>query len=356
MNSDSSDLPQAGPHGKKLTADELKRLEKVELHRHLEGSLRLSTLLELAPSVGIEVPKDFTAQAEKFLVTSQMKDLVSVLNKFWMTQSVLSSDEILTRITYEAIEDAYLEGIRILELRYSPTFIQKNHEHLSYQQIHQAIKRGVKLAEKMPIAVGLICILQRTLPLDVNERICHFAIDNKDSFIAIDLADDEDALPARDFEKIFLTAHRAGLPITIHGGESQSATAPQNVIDAIEILGAQRIGHGVQIVKNMQALNLVREKNIPLELCVTSNWLTHAVPSVGAHPFKKLMHAGILTTINSDDPGIFGIDLTHEYSLLQETHGFLLADFERCNDIAAQASFIPLIKRQKHWPRPIHKI
>jgi len=356
MSSDSSDLPQADPQGKKLTNDELKRLEKVDLHRHLEGSLRLSTLLELAPKVGLDVPMSPQTQAKKFLVTEQMKDLTTVLEKFWMTQAVLSSEEILTRVTYEAIEDAYLEGIRILELRYAPSFIQKNHEFLSYQQIHQAIKKGVKLAEKFPLAVGLICILQRTLPLEVGSRIGRFAIDNKDSFVGIDLADDEDAVPAREFEKIFVEARAAGLPITIHAGESNSAMAPLNVIDAIEILGAQRIGHGVQITKNPKALHLVREKNVPLELCVTSNWLTNAVGNLDEHPFKKLMHAGVLTTINSDDPGIFGINLTNEYHLLHHRYGLTLADFNRCNDIAAQASFIPLIKRQKYWPRPIHKI
>jgi adenosine deaminase len=353
MNSALKDLQHGSLPGNILSADELKRLEKVELHRHLEGSLRLSTLLELAPQVGIEVPKSPELQAEKFLVTQPMKDLVSVLNKFWMTQAVLTSEEILSRITFEAIEDAYTEGIRILELRYAPTFIQKNHEHLSFEKIHQAICNGLKQAERFPLATGLICILQRTLPLEVGETVCDFAIENRESFIGIDLADDEDAVPARAYQKIFDRAHSAGLAITIHAGESSSPSAPQNVLDAIQILHAQRIGHGVQSINNPSVLNVLREKKIPLELCLTSNWLTNAVPQIDAHPFRRLMEAGVLTTINSDDPGIFGISLSHDYQLLNEKYGFSKAEFDQCNDIAAQASFIPFQQRQKYWPRTI---
>jgi adenosine deaminase len=356
MNSAPKDLQQANQQGNKLKPDELKRLElseKVELHRHLEGSLRLATLLELAPQVGIEVPIGLQLQSEKFLVTRPLKDLVTVLNKFWMTQSVLISEEILSRITYEAIEDAYQDGIRILELRYSPTFIQKNHDNLSFAAIHRAICKGVKQAEHLPLAVGLICILQRTLPLPLGESVCDFAIENKDSFVGIDLADDEDAAPTRAFEKIFKRAHVAGLSVTIHAGESSSPSAPQNVLDAIQILQAQRIGHGVQSIKNPEIMRILSEKKIPLELCLTSNWLTAAVPHLHAHPFRELMRAGVLVTINSDDPGIFGISLNHEYRLLRENFDLTDEEFDRCNDIAAHASFIPLAQKQKYWPRLI---
>ena len=173
--------------------------------------------------------------------------------------------------------------------------------------------------------------------------VCDFALEHRDSFIALDLADDEDAAPAKAFAPVFQKAHEKGLHITIHAGESNSPTSPQNVIDAIETLHAQRIGHGLQIIKSAKALQLVKQKRIPLELCVTSNWLTNAVSDLSQHPIRELIAAGILICLNSDDPGIFGIDLTNDYHLLQQQYGFQQIDFDRANDIAAQASFIPLV-------------
>lgn len=333
-----------------------RKTPKVELHRHLEGAIRFSTLLELAPQVGIELPQSLELLEEHFLVRKPMKDLTTVLNKFWMTQSVLNSEEILRRITFEAVEDAYLEGIQILELRYAPTFIGTNHEHLTFSKIHHAICRGLQDAEEIPCAVGLLCTIQRILPVDSALKLMHFVVEHKDSFVGVDLADDEDSRPAKDFVRVFEIAQNENIPITIHAGESNSAQAPLNVIDSIEMLGARRIGHGVQVYRHPQALELVRRKKIPLEICVSSNWLTHAVSALDTHPIRQLIDAGVLVTINSDDPGIFGISLSHEYELLSKSYGFTMQDFTRANEIAAQASFIPLHKKQKHWPEPIHKI
>jgi adenosine deaminase len=331
-------------------------LEKVELHRHLEGAIRFSTLIELAKKSGISFPEDLELQKQHFLVLEPMKDLSSVLNKFWTTQSILSSQEILTRIAYEAVEDAFLEGIKILELRYAPTFIQKSHEHLSWEQIHDSICKGIELAKDLPIAVGLICIIQRNRPIEEAHRIMDFAIAHKNTFVGVDLADDEDAVPAIQFSKVFEKAQLAQMPITVHAGESASDKSPQNVIDAVHHLGASRIGHGLQIIKSKEAMELVKNKKIVLELCPTSNWLTHAISNLHKHPINELKNYGILTTVNSDDPGIFGINLSHEYRLLAKSYQFTMEDFKIANDIAAQASFISIHKKQKFWPRPIHSI
>lgn len=316
-----------------------REIPKVELHRHLEGSIRLSTLVELAPQIGIAV----TAQPqEQFLVLRPMQDLATVLNKFWLSQSILSSPEILSRITFEAVEDAQLDGITQLELRYSPTFIQKGHEALSFAQIHQSLLTGLQLAKlKYPqIQVGLICIIQRTLPLPIAEKVCRFAIENQDSIVGLDLADDEDAVPAKIFAPVFALAQKANLPITVHAGESNSASAAQNVIDAIQVLGARRIGHGLQIINNPLALELVIKTKTPLELCISSNWLTHAINEIHLHPIRKLMAAGVAVTINSDDPGIFGISLSHEYELLSRIFNFSHQDFANCNHLAGKVSFL----------------
>ena len=329
---------------------EIHKIPKVELHRHLELSIRHSTLRELAPDFGIEIPDDKTF-ADRFLITEPMTDLKSVLDKFLDTQWILANEDILERITYEACEDAFNEGIRICEFRYSPTFIVHRHDNLSFTKVHEAISRGIKRAEKeFPMAVGLICIIQRTLPIEEAQKVTQFAIDNKDSFIGLDLADNEQGFDSKPFSPLFSKAKEAGLGISVHSGELRVPEAPRYIKDAIDYLGAERIGHGVQIYQDPKMMEFVKEREITLELCLTSNWLTNAVDSPQDHPFRTIMEAGVRTTINTDDPGIFNIDMNHEYQLLQDLHGFTLEEFKRCNKIAKEASFISEDKKNKAWP------
>lgn len=311
-------------------------------------------MVELAPQVGLELPSTYDAQRDFLLVTDQMKNLGEVLNKFLRAQKLLHSEEVLTRLAYEACEDAYNDGIRILELRYAPGFIADGHSSLSYEKIHSAFHRGIEQAKKnFPMAIGLICIMQRIKPLTEAERICDFAIENKKTFLAVDLADNEEGSDPKQFAALTTKARKAGLHVTIHSGEANTPVAAHWVKDSIEILGAERIGHGIQIVKDPRIMEFVREKGVPLEVCPISNWLTQAFPTHEEHPIRKLIAGGIAVTINSDDPGIFATQLSDDYEVLHRVHGFSAADFARANDVAATASFIPLEEKQKYWPRRI---
>lgn len=331
--------------------NELKRLPKAELHRHLEGAIRLETVKELAHAQGLDLPSDHGEFREKVLVTRPMENLGVVLGKFWLTQSVLSSEEILERITFEAIEDAYNEGIRILELRYAPNFIIENHPNLTFDSIHQAILRGLERGKRLyPMAVGLIGIVVRVDPMPECEAVANFIIENRDTFLAIDLAGDEAGFPCKQFAPLFLKAKKAGLRVTVHSGEADQPGAAEFVRDAIECLGAERIGHGVQIYRDPGVIAFVKESQVVLELCPTSNWLTNAIKSLGAHPIRYLRDQGVAVTLNSDDPGLFGIDLTNEYHVLQRELGFSERELRGLADEAARHSFIPLEERRKVWP------
>ncbi|MGE0632705.1 MAG: adenosine deaminase [Pseudobdellovibrionaceae bacterium] len=335
-----------------MSHSQLRSLPKVELHRHLEGALRLSTVCEVARHIGLPVPQDLVKQKEHYLVTSPMRDLETVLAKFWRSQEILHSEEVLTRITYEAIEDAYNDGIRVLELRYAPTFISQNHANFNYDRIHWAIHRGmVQAMRNYPIAVGLLCTIQRILPFSVNKKVMDFVIHNRDGFIGVDLADNEASYPARDFEDLFMPAKKAGLQITIHAGEANSPKSIKNVHDSIKYLGAERIGHGVQIFRDAATMELVKKNGVTLELCPTSNYYTNAVPGIRAHPFRFLMEKGVKVTLNSDDPGIFDFDLTHEYEVLAKEHSFTIEEFKNLNRIALEATFIPKRQWEKVWPQ-----
>ena len=141
----------------------------------------------------------------------------------------------------------------------------------------------------------------------------------------------------------------------MHSGESPDPQAHRYVLDSIEHLGAERIGHGLQIHQDLRAMDELARRKIPLEICPTSNWLTNAVPSIAKHPIRKLIDHGVLVTLNSDDPGIFDIDLTNEYRVLAEELAFTREEFDHMNDIAAAASFISHKHKQAVWPRAINR-
>ena len=326
------------------------QIPKVELHRHLELSLRHDTIRELAPRAGIDLstPDRF---AQGYLITEPMQDLTSVLHKFLVVQPLFETEAIIERIAYEACEDAYADGIRLLELRYAPTFITQSYEHMNFDRAHEAILRGIHRAQQdFSMGVGLIGIIQRTLAVADARAVAEFVIANSDTFIGLDMADDDSSpIDVKVFAPLFERAKAAGLGITVHAGESNTPEAPKFVKSVIDYLGADRIGHGVQMHQYPEMIDYLVEKDVPLELCVTSNWLTQAIETLPAYPFRLFMEAGVKTTINSDDPSIFNISLSSEYELLHRIHGFNDAEFRHCNRIAARASFLPEEIKQRYW-------
>lgn len=332
------------------------KLPKVDLHRHLDCSIRPTTLRELLREQGVPLPASEAEFRDRYLVTEPMSDLGAVLNKFMAAQKALSSADVLTRITVECIEGAVDEGTRILELRYAPTFIQDGHHELSFQTIHDAIVRGVENCAHLPIAVGLIAIVQRTKATKVGDSVIDFAIENKASFVGVDLADNEAAFDPKPFEAMFQRAKKNGLHVTIHAGEAPVKESATNVITSILRLGAERIGHGLQIANpeygatGREAMKLVIDQKIPLEICPTSNYLTNAVKSIREHPIRRLRDAGVSVTVNTDDPGVFDLTLSSEYNALATNLDFTADELGAMNAVAAASSFIPVAKREKVWP------
>jgi adenosine deaminase len=306
---------------------------KVELHRHLEGSLRLSTLHEWICQDFATKPS-LTEVKENWLITKQEKDLSTVLHRFLKTRDLLSSSERITRMAFECVEDAYEDGIKHLELRYSPTFLSEK-SLIPWEQALQAIYEGFKKASHLPIQLGLIGIIQRTSALSLSQKVMEFFKSYRDFFIGLDLADDEVCRPTEDFQDLF---KNCAFPLTIHSGEAVGSQA--NVKAAIEKLGAQRIGHGLQIIHEKPIMELVQKQKVTLELCPTSNVITSAVKIIDEHPFRQFLEAGIRCTVNSDDPGIFNITLSHEFALLEKSLGFSETEFKVLTDTALRASFL----------------
>jgi adenosine deaminase len=327
-----------------------KPIQKVELHRHLDCSWRHSTLVELAKEFKLIENTDYSEVENKLLITSPMMDLESVLKKFTQAQKLLKNEDVLTRLTFETLEDAYNDGIRILELRYSLNFIQGG-SGLSYEKIHAALLKGIEKAQKKyPIATGLISIFQRNQSKEHLQKILDFTLQNRSTFIAADLADNETAADPNSFKWLFDKLYEAGLPITIHSGETPDAKAPQRVKEAIEILHATRIGHGIQIFQNQAVIDFVKSKNIHLEICPISNALTRAFANRKNHPFLDLYKTGVSVSINSDDPGIFNTYLSDDYSYLIHHFGLTFEDFSKINKLAYDASFISNSEKKRVMP------
>jgi len=320
-------------------------IKKIELHRHLEGSVRLQTILEAAHEAGVKLPTENILELKYYTsVLQPMPDLATVLKKLFVVQSVLATPGILKRIAYEACRDAFSEGIRVLELRYSPGFINFKHPSLTYDLIHEAIVAGVTQAEtelKGKLAVGLIGIISRDLGMPDADKTTDFVLNNKSTFVGFDLAGDEAGFRSSLFKSCFDKIKGQGLGITVHSGEITTKGAAKLVQESVELLGATRIGHGVAIIHDLEVIEYVKSKNIVLEVCPTSNVRTQIVKNIKEHPIAKLIKEGVSITVNSDDPQFFGISLSHEYEALAEHLDFSLSDFEKLNEVALQATFIP---------------
>lgn len=331
--------------------DSIASIHKVELHRHLDCSMRFKTMLEIANELGMTLPASDAKKRSFFLLTSPMESLSAALMQFQQAQSLLHSEPVLERLAFETVQEAALENTKLLELRYSPNFIDQRHPHLSWDQIHQAFLRGIKRAQaQYKIAVGLIIIIQRTLSLKNAESIVDFAINNKQTCVGIDLADSEEGFNAAPFEKVFQRAKAAGLHITVHAGEISTPQSTINIEESIHLLGAERIGHGIQALHSQATLKLLRDRQIPLEVCPTSNYLTQVVPKLEQHPLRRLYDEGILLTINTDDPGIFDYTLSEELLVTQNVLGFSEKELLTFQKIGFDHSFIDERIKQPFQP------
>jgi len=320
---------------------------KTDIHCHLEACFRHQTLIEIGDRIGLPVPADTDTFKRDYLVADQKENLAEMIAGFDRVRALWFDREAIARLTKEAVEDAAAQNVRLIELRYSPDFIQ-NGRDISFEAIHGAILDGISSANA-GIAVGLIGIIRRTLPLPEAQKVADFITANADSFVGIDLADQELDYPGREFAQLFRKAKERGLGITIHAGEISIEESRINVRDAIEQMAADRIGHGLHIVHEPDLTQLVIDNNITLELCPTSNLLTGSIQAIEDHPFKKLMDAGVKTTINTDDPSLFAIDWNSEYALAKNTLGLTSADIDQCIENAKAASFLNADTITKAW-------
>ncbi len=287
------------------------RFPLCELHRHLDGAVRLPTLLDLADRHGIELPGDTVDSLRPHVQVVDPQDgLMAFIARFHWLTAVLADTDACWRVARENVEDAAAEGIDYVELRFSPWFMAEAHG-LNPQAVTEAVIDGVQRGiADTGMKAQLIGILSRTYGPETCGRELDALLACRDGLVAIDLAGDERGFPAHLFRDHFARVRDAGLHVTVHAGEADGAAS---VRAAIEDLGAERIGHGIRAIEDRSVLDLLAGRQIGLEVCLTSNLHTGVVADYASHPARRLLECGIPLCLNTDDPGISGIDLPHEY-------------------------------------------
>ena len=286
---------------------------KIDLHRHLDGNIRLQTILDLADKNAIPLPaKDVAGLLPHVTITTPHPGLVSFLEKFRWPMAVLATPADCFRVAYENVEDAKNERLDYVELRFSPWFMASAHR-LDPAAVVEAVADGIARGVRdFGVPVKLIGILSRTFGPEVCFQELDALLSCREKLVGLDLAGDEAGFPARLFERHFRIARDAGLQITVHAGE---AAGPESIREAIDILGATRIGHGVRAINDPALMDELACRKIGIECCLTSNVQTSTVESYASHPLRTFLDQGLLATINTDDPGISNITLDHEFEI-----------------------------------------
>lgn len=318
---------------------DLRALPKVELHRHLEGSVRLGTALELARRAGVDLPAHSPEALRGALqVLAPMDSLEQVLSVFGYIGRLFVDDAAVERLAYEAVIDAADDGVVLLELRFSPDYMA-GAAGLDWDAMTEAVQAGVARARaERDIAVGLIGIVSRSLGVASAQRTVAWARRWRDALVGFDLADDEVGWPSHLFTEVLAPVHELGLGLTVHSGE---ACGPSYVWDTLRALRPARLGHGVAVAADPELVAAVRDADVAIEVCPTSNLRTRAVPSLAAHPARALFGQGVQISINTDDPGLFDLTPTGELEVARDHMGFSEAELRAVQAQSLAASFLP---------------
>ncbi|MBC7223221.1 MAG: adenosine deaminase [Anaerolineae bacterium] len=327
----------------------LQALPKVDLHRHLEGSLRLSTLAEVARIHGLDLPSYDVEVLRPYvqMTRDEEPDFHTFLRKFNLLRRFYSTREAIERVAYEAVADAASDNVRYLELRFSPVALSDNQGFPMQDVTEWVIGAARRAATAHGIQVRLITTITRDTPPQVAQEVVHLAAHYQtEGIVGVDLAGDEVNYPNPPLERTFRWAKEQGLRITVHAGE---ATGPDSVREAIHHLGADRIGHGVRAAEDPTVVAMLQERQVPLEMCPTSNLHTGVVKTIGAHPSRRYYQQGIPVTINTDDPSISNITLTDEYLVAVKGIGFTVQELRELILNAARAAFLPAEEKETLW-------
>jgi adenosine deaminase len=290
-------------------SDRFDAIPKVELHCHVEGTVRPSTVVELARKHGRRLPSEDPTELYRF------ESLDSFLAVFWLVQELIGDRDDWARVAYESIVDATPHGLRYREMFFTPA------RHLAAGQplaeIVAGLTEGIEVAQRETgVRCALICDIDRAYggaaATELAEALTRLRrAGSANSVIGLGMDSTERGVDPRDFAPAYELARAAGLHATGHAGED---TGPENIAAALDALDLERIDHGIAIVEDAELTARVAEARIPLDVCPTSNVvIANRFPTLADHPFRRMREAGLLVTINTDDPAMTDLDLGTEY-------------------------------------------
>ena len=327
-----------------LTLEEIRRLPKAELHIHLDGCLRPSTMIELAREAKYALPATDPTSLAQWMLVDDAGDLEDYLRRFEVTIALLQTPESIERVAYEMVEDAKSDGLRYFEVRYCPTL--SGRKGLSVEEVVAAQWRGLQRGEKdfgVPSRIINTALRQNDPAASVDLARRSVAL-REHGVVGFDIAGGESGRHAKSHAEAFRVAREGYLGITVHAGEAAGAgSVKQAVFDC----GADRIGHGTRLFEDPALEAYVRDRQIPIEINLTSNVQTRAVSSLAAHPLRGYLDRGHLVMLNSDSWLMSGTTCSREYWLAvtelnvtnRELAGMLGASF--------RAAFLPYPEKQR---------
>ncbi|NDJ61306.1 MAG: adenosine deaminase [Chloroflexi bacterium] len=325
----------------------IRSMPKIDLHRHLEGSLRLETLLSIALEHNITLPRFDVEGLRPFVqvMPGEPRSWRRFLGKFQTLRMFYRSEAIIKRVTSEVVADAAADNVKYMELRFTPQALNNLMQCDHAQVVAWVCEAAKATAHANGIRVRLILSMNRHESVEVGQKVLHAALHNHcdDGVVGIDLAGQEDGYPVHPFRALFEEAKAAGIGVTIHAGEWAGA---ESVRAAIEVLAADRIGHGIRIVEDPDLVALIAEREIALEVCPTSNVDSGAVARLSEHPLPKLYAQNVKTTINTDDPLVSNITLSEELINIITHTSLTLDDIKQHQIIAARAAFMSVTERE----------
>jgi adenosine deaminase len=310
----------------------------IDLHRHLDGNVRLETIIDLASKHNVELPAWTIEELRPFVqVMEPQPGVMAFIGKFEIYRDVLVDYDACRRVAYENIADAIEENIDYAELRFSPWFMAEKSD-LNPIGVVEAVCDGIESGIRdYKVPVKIIGILSRTYGVEIAKQELKAILSKRDSIEALDLAGDEINFPAYLFVDHFRIARDHGLHITVHAGESSGS---KSIWDSIKLLGATRIGHAVSAAGDMKLIDYMLSHGIGIECNLTSNLQTSIIPSYKKHPLKMFLDSNLLATINTDDPGISGIDLIYEYNVAAPMAGLDCEQIRKAQRNALKIAFL----------------
>jgi adenosine deaminase len=322
-----------------LSLEFIEKLPKTDLHCHLDGSLRLDTILDLARKQHVKLPTfDRTELFNLLYAGEKCSSLEDYLKAFDITLSVMQTEEALERTAFELAEDAWKENVRYLEVRYSP--LLHTREGLRPASVVEAVMRGLRAAKRQyGIRYGVILCAIRSLSSESSLRIAELCVAFKNrGVVGFDVAGAEVGNPAKVHRQAFQLVIDNNISCTAHAGES---FGPDSIHQALHKCGAHRIGHGTRLVENGDLLNYVNDHRIPLEVCPSSNLQTKAAPSWESHPVDFYVDYGLRVTINTDNRLITDTTVSKELWLCHKTFGWPLSTLKEIIISGFKSGFMP---------------